>query len=159
MYVTSDTSKSYYQTADNQNGYGGMVYYTSETCGQISDSNIYTGCTSNYADSEIKYVVDSWKESQASSAIVARLITLTDLKDNLGYTIDEAAISINYVSSESTSGWIYGNYLYWTMSSNNDSFELWIMERNGDLFPNSPCREDALVRPVIVLPKSALTTE
>ena len=81
MYVTSNTSASYYQKAYDKNGYGGMVYYTSETCG----NGTYTGCTTDYAASEIKYVVDAWKKAQAPAASEARLITKEELEKNIGF--------------------------------------------------------------------------
>ena len=57
MYATYNTSASYYQTAENQNGYGGMVYYSSSTCGYPtagSGVGVSTGCTNDYKTSDIK---------------------------------------------------------------------------------------------------------
>ena len=54
-------------TATNQNGYGGMAYYTSETCGYLNGSSgscVTTGCTIDYAQSEVKYAVDAWAKDK-----------------------------------------------------------------------------------------------
>ena len=54
-------------TATNQNGYGGMAYYTSETCGYpngSSGSSVDIGCTTDYAQSEVKYAVDAWAKDK-----------------------------------------------------------------------------------------------
>ena len=40
MYVTSDISAAYYQKTYNMNGYGGMAYYSSETCGYVNNNYI-----------------------------------------------------------------------------------------------------------------------
>ena len=37
---------------------------------------VLSGCTTNYTDSDIKYVVDAWKNAQAPMATEPRLITL-----------------------------------------------------------------------------------
>ena len=98
MYVT-DTSASYYQKADDRNGYGEMAYYSSETCGFTSASGdkirVETGCTTDYAKSEVKYVVDAWAADKFQSSDLkkdatgysARLITIDELTNNKGYTI------------------------------------------------------------------------
>ena len=41
-------------TSYNRNGYGGMAYYSSETCGYINSSYVPTGCTTDYSSSEVK---------------------------------------------------------------------------------------------------------
>ena len=91
MYVTPDTSLQWYQQAieiehnGTDTGIGGIAYYSSATCGYDSNNQWqYSGCTTDYAQSEIKYVVDAWKAAQAPNATNARLITLDDLIDNLG---------------------------------------------------------------------------
>ena len=74
-------------TAYDNNGYGGMQYYSNSTCGYDGSSWVYDGCTTDYASSEIKYVVDAWKNEKVPAASEARLITFDELKDNLGYEI------------------------------------------------------------------------
>ena len=67
-HINRYTSESI-ETAYDQNGYGGMAYYTSETCGFPIGSYTYAGCITDYSQSEIKYVVDAWASDKASDAI------------------------------------------------------------------------------------------
>ena len=46
--------------------YAWIIYYGSETCGFV-DGNYFTdGCKSDYAESDIKYVVDDWANDKFS---------------------------------------------------------------------------------------------
>ena len=128
----------------NNNGYGGMQYHSS--------SNSYNG-------SYIKTTVDAWKAAKAPAAIEARLITLDELKNNLGYVLDESATLELYITSSSTPTWVYNsNYYYWTMTPFQDSASgVW------DVGNDSRLRDDGVVncfgnvvRPVIVLSKSEI---
>lgn len=56
IHETKDTSSLYYQKAYDNNGYGGMQYYSSETCNGYGN---YSECKSDYEQSEVKYVVDA----------------------------------------------------------------------------------------------------
>ena len=167
MYVTEDTSASYYQQALNINynnsdtGIGGMAYYTSSTCTNYGTTD---GCTTSYADSEIKYVVDAWKSDKAPLAIEARLITLDDLTDNLGMeftTLNETTMRV--VETEETPSWIFGtNYGYWTSTTNADKTnQVWYVSTDGNIssYGVHGSREYHLrvVRPVIIIQKSALS--
>ena len=154
MYATTDTTSDYYQKAYNNNGYGGMQYYSSETCGQ----NGYNGCTTDYAQSEVKYVVDAWKAEKAPVATEARLITIDEVKDNLGYElIDNGSVQL-WLPTDSTPGWVYNsNYEYWTMSPNNDSASnVWYVSSVGGLSRNSVDTNHFVVRPVITISKSSI---
>ena len=72
--VYNDSSdRTYYQTAYDQNGYGGVEYYSSETCKYVttqispsssSTTNVDSGCKTDYADSEIKYIVYAWASAK-----------------------------------------------------------------------------------------------
>lgn len=85
--------------AVNNNGYGGMFYYTSETCGYTAvDATVSTGCTNDYNDSDIKYVVDNWSQNKFQdnelkkvNSYGARLISIGDL-EGLGYKKTNLAI-------------------------------------------------------------------
>ena len=74
--------------AYNENGYGGMTYYSSDTC----KSGTETGCTSDYDDSDIKYAVDAWANDKFNDGVLktdtlgykARLLTFDEFH-NLGY--------------------------------------------------------------------------
>lgn len=160
MYVTTNTSAGYYQTAYNVNnsGYGGMAYYSSSTCNGSGDSS---GCTTNYADSEIKYVVDAWKTAQAPNATNARLITLDDLRDNLGIELTQSnATSLRITVTEDTPTWVMGeNYAYWTMTTNTDKTAyVWDVRSRSTADVGSDCVQyhGYAVRPVITLSKVAL---
>lgn len=118
------SSSSYYQKADNQNGYGGMAYYTSETCGYINGSWMDSGCTASYLESDIKYVVNAWKNAKAEAASGARLITYEELTTELGCT------SNNCVNSSYS--WLYSsNYWYWTSSPFGNLLSIvWYVHQN-----------------------------
>ena len=147
-------------TAYDRNGYGGMAYYTSETCGYVNGSYVETGCTTDYAQSEIKHVVDAWKNSKAPAASEARLLNIDDLENNLQYEWGIYEVSSEgWIPSDNTPNWVYNsNYGYWTMVQVSDSMiYMWRINQSGYLQYNTLYLEDyGVVRPVIVLPKSAL---
>ena len=168
MYACRSSSGSCYQTAYNNNGYGGIAYYSSETCGFDSNNNWQvSGCTTNYATSEVKFVVDTWKNAQAPEASEARLVTLDDLTNNLGYVLDTSASGEVYIPSSSTPNWTYNsNYWYWTMSAYQDSSshargvfstgEVLASFINDGSGSTSGRNSSGVVRPTIVLSKSVL---
>ena len=149
-------------TAYDRNGYGGMQYYSSSTCGYNGSSWVYSGCTTDYAQSEVKYVVDTWKNAKAPEASEARLITLNEVTD-LGYEYFDNGSVQAYNKTESTPSWLYNeNYRYWTSSPYNDSSsEVWVVNQVGHLdgfhaFVNT--NTEYVVRPVITLSKSNLSS-
>lgn len=148
-------------TAYDVNGYGGIAYYTSETCGYVNDSEIDTGCTIDYEQSEVKYVVDAWKVAQAPTATEARLIKYDELLENLGYDeIQECTGDCWSVikKTEETPLWLYNSMAFWTMNGYDDStVSVWVV--SGYVIEASIYQFRGafpVVRPVIVLPKSAL---
>ena len=168
MYATSNTSSNYYQTAYNQNGYGGMAYYTSEECGYPTAGNsayIETGCTTDYAQSEVKYVVDAWTVDKFQSSDLkedkigysARLLTFDELVENLGYANIDGDTWYS-PSAENTPNWVYNsNYYYWTMSQYEDStLSVWYVNNNGRVDANGVYYQYSVVRPVVNLRKSAI---
>ena len=165
MYVTSDTSASYYQQAYNINyngtdtGIGGMAYYSTSTCGSSGSS----GCTTDYAQSEIKYVVDAWKTAQAPNATNARLITIDDLTDNLGMELNKTNPTTYQITvTEDTPTWVMGeNYWYWTMTTNTDkTAEVWDVytRSSGCVISNLVHNYSFAVRPVITLSKANISS-
>ena len=146
-------------TAYDYNGYGGMQYYSSSTCGYNGSSWVYDECTTDYATSEIKYVVDAWKTAKAPLATEARLITYDELIDNLGYdpTISSAG---NPQKNDNVPTWVYNsNYWYWTSSQHpNSSSKGWRVFINGELGDYDVYRYDSVVRPVITLSQSNLSS-
>ena len=144
-------------TAYGRNGYGGMAYYTSETCGYINGSPVDTGCTTDYVQSEVKYAVDAWKAAKAPAALDARLLTYDELIDNLGYdpTISSAG---NPQTNDNVPTWVYNsNYWYWTSSQHpSSSSTVWGVNSRGLDIVAVSSSENGVVRPVITISKSAL---
>ena len=148
-----------------------MTYYSSETCGYVGGSWVETGCTTNYAQSEIKYVVDGWTADKLktedlkkdSLGYKARLMTYDELVNNLGYE-DSIYCSgpCHYTGAlDNVPKWVYNNqYTYWTMSQYGDSdYHIWSVDNNGDLINYSgylTTYGSRVVRPVINLYKSAI---
>ena len=155
MYITNNTSSPEYQKAYD----AGVAYYSSETCKNYGDYD-KSGCKLDYEQSEIKYVVDAWAKDKVLLGLQeARLITIDELRNNLGYGSSNS-------KNENTPSWIYNsNYSWWTMSGYNDSYvspsEMWSVKQNGGLSGVSVCRSRFntinAVRPVIVLDKSVLS--
>ena len=142
-------------TAYNQNGYGAMAYYTSETCGYVNNNWVETGCKSDYASSEVKYVVDAWKASKAPAASEVRIITTEDLV-SLGYVKNSET---RYSKGDNVPTWVYNsNYYYWTMSPWNDSASrVWYVYSDGGLYDYHYVYIDyVVVRPVITISKSSI---
>ena len=147
-----------------------MVYYSSSTGGYNGSKWIYDGCTTDYAKSEVKYVVDAWaldklkandlKEDKTGYS--ARLITVDDLVDNLGYTIIDGNTYFT-PTADVTPSWVYNSkYWYYTMSQYEDSSSIvWIVRVNGNVGGGSVHNNGGnyrlgSVRPVITLLKSAI---
>ena len=144
--------------------YGGMAYYSSETCGFVNGSRIETGCTTNYDQSDIKYVVDAWASDKFNGGDLekdslgyeARLITYEELVENLGY--DKATWNGYYWESNKdvTPSWVFGKYCYyWTMSS-VDNVNLYEIFPMGDIIASLVYSASDAVRPVVTLNKSAI---
>ena len=161
-------------TAYDVNGYGGMQYYTSETCGYVNGSYVgIAGCKADYNESDIKYVVDAWLNDKIKAADLkedslgykARLLTFEDLTNNLGYVYEDGATSMNF-NSENTPSWVYNNQYdcYWTMSALEDfEFRVWSVLNSGHVFSGGVFgyyvgSDDTggIVRPVITLLKSSI---
>ena len=149
-------------TAYNQNGYGGMAYYTSEICG----NGVYDGCTTDYHASEVKYAVDAWATDKFNSndlaedslGYKARLLTHEELVNNLGY-IDSLDTSKTTASSNGeTPSWVYNEkYDYWTMSQYGDFASLvWGVNYSDSVYGHGVYSSNEVVRPVVTLLKSAI---
>jgi len=161
-HVNKNTNSSQGTAYDN-NGYGGMTYYSSDTC----NSSTTSGCTSDYADSDIKYAVDGWAEANTtasdlvadSTGYKARLLTYEELTTSLGYTPAPQNVTGISLNSETVPTFVYNsNYYYWTMSPYQDeAVRVWRVSGDGSVracdFYNDYF---GVVRPVITLLKSAL---
>ena len=164
MYSTNDSLEYNYQAALYMDGYGAMAYYSSETCGVKRNGSIdVTGCITDYDQSEIKYVVDAWKMAKALGASDARLITKQEIDDN--FEIEEVDIcgGCGIKKKKISANWMYNSkYCYWTSSSEDSDTLLfvWYVNTTGTLlsnyYINGMSNNQCAVRPVIVLPKSAL---
>lgn len=164
------SNTSCYQTASNvygNSGYGGMAYYSSEECGYNSSGNyVTTGCKLNYAESDIKYVVDAWATDKVGSKLQeARLLTLDDMMDDLGIEMNRTnPTSYQIVQTEDTPQWVFGeNYYYWTMTPNTDKdIDVWNVNNRSSGYVRSNYVHnyyDRAVRPVITVKKTALGDE
>ena len=165
MYSNNSIYATDYQQAGNINnsGYGAMRYFTSETCGYVNNYYYRSGCINNYIDSEIKYVVDAWKNTQAPEAIEARLIQIAEF-ENLGYewiNIDTSGgENMRLRKTDDTPDWVGSNdYWYWTMSQHQDSTSaVWVVGYSGWLEFVTSDSSNIAVRPVIVLSKTVLSS-
>lgn len=152
----------------NQNGYGGMSYYTSDTCGYNNGRWIGNGCRNDYESSDVKYVIDSWAKFKVPSGLVAaKLINLDELSE-LGEFTQSKGVSNLYQVIELKYDWLYStDYWYWTMTPYQDSNDyVWGVEHDGltnyhyvdPTYSYTPYSDwgFGVVRPVIVLHKTAL---
>ena len=152
------SSESYYQTSYNQNSYGGMQYYSSSTCGYNGTDWVETGCTTNYAQSEIKYVVDAWKTAKAPAATEARLMTYDEFIDNS--EVGQICTGSCYDAIAPKYDWMYdNNYWYWLGTPYTDSSSLvWVVGIIGELGNGSVYSSlGGVVRPVITISKSVIS--
>ena len=116
----------------------------------------YHSDSSDYATSYIKTNAKLGENGYEE----ARLITLDELTNNLGYEYYEEGTNTGYRKTEDTPSWVYNsNYWYWTMSQYNDSAsDVWHVINNGGFSHNSVGNCYGAVRPVIVLLKSVLSS-
>ena len=145
-------------TVYNMGCYGVIAYYTSETCGYVNNNNVYLGCTTDYAHSEVKYVVDAWKSAKAPLASEARLISKDEYEPMITVETYETptAPGTRYVPQYD---WQYNyNYWYWTYTPYTDSSSyMWRVSNDAGVLNSAGVDSfGGTVRPVIVLPKSAL---
>ena len=155
MYNTDSSDATYHTAYDNNdtNHTGGMAYYSSADCGYGTDSNhTDSGCTNDYATSEVNNVIDAWVQAKFTNGELktvdrygtykARLITITE-----------------YKSIPSTESWRNnGNYNYWTMSPFiSGGSSMWIIDRSSGVSGVGSVREESVaVRPVINVYKRAI---
>ena len=146
-----------YQTAKDVNGYGGMQYYSSATCLMFGDSS---GCTTSYASSDIKYVVDRWAEDQAPNVREARLIFKEEYENMLIVETYETPTEPGKRYTPMYDWQYSSNYGYWTISAFNDSTSVILYVSAGGSLGTYGVSGSytQLVRPVIVLPKSAISS-
>ena len=135
-----------------------MAYYTSETCGWVNNSRVETGCTTDYEQSEVKYVVDAWAADKVGSKLQeARLLTYEELITDLGYDENKTSSGNGLQVTEDVPTWVYNNnYWYWTESQFNDAASyVWHVSYSGSLGMRV-VHEYGPVRPVITISKSSI---
>ena len=130
----------------------------------VSEENAYGkvqyGRSVDYSTSTVKQVVDKWAEGAVKSgdSATARLITYEEVHI-LGYSDTMGCGGACYVVQGTVPSWIYNsNYWYWTMSPNADSSNVWTVNNYGSLH-NYGVSSSTMVRPVLVLSKSADITK
>ena len=164
MYVTSNTSDSYYQQAYDHNGYGGMAYYSSPTCGYNGSEWLESECLTDYEQSEIKYVVDAWKEAKAPLASEVRLIKKEELEENIGFEEYDPCGGCGAKAFKLKLPFAYNSsYWYWTMSRSEEDLKIFVVSPTGMLdyqvvisLSVSGNYLPGAIRPVITISKSAL---
>ena len=150
-------------TAYDRNGYGGIAYYTSETCGYVNNTWVETGCKTDYASSEIKYVVDAWKAAKAPAASEARLISKDEIEtERKEYDCCGGCGQCINTGDFAKYDWIYNNnYWYWTNTPYTDSSSnVWSVSYDGGLghgIVHSYGDLRGVVRPVITISKSVIS--
>ena len=142
-------------TAYNSNGYGAVAYYSSETCGYVDGNVVTTACTSNYDDSDIKYIVDNWSNSKFEINI---LKDVDGYKSRLIKSDEHSAIK----KKSYCGAWTYRWWIY----NDNDLVQMALYaDVNGcGLYKSYVYRSiyqsssgfNILVRPVINVYKSAI---
>ena len=154
------------ETVYDHPGYGGMAYYTSTTCGYNGSKWVYDVCKTNYAESEIKYVVDAWATDKFTSTDLkevngykARLVQKEELRSQFYPSCSSAATYC--FKGSTTPSWLYApnsEYWYWTMTQwYNSSSSVWHVNRDGSLYYNRVnYGYRGAVRPVVNLYKSKL---
>ena len=157
---------------ENKNGYGALYYYSNVNCVYDPNSKYYSGCSTDYETSDIKYVVDAWANSTLDDSELSidennykvRLITMNELLNNLGYSNSVLDGTGYKLIPEYTPEFVYNsNYSYWTMSSFEDSnYNIFTVEESGWLsyYPvcglSNPTQRFHTVRPVINLYKTSI---
>ena len=163
LYVTTDTSSPYYRKAYDHNGYGGVAFYSSQTCNQSNSS----GCTTNYDESEIKYIINTWssynlKESdlaEDSSGYSVRILNDIEFINNFNYEFSKVCdtCGMSWMTTENTPIWVYYDFLnYMTMSADGDSNYVIKTICKVGIIPNSVYSGNDTIRPVVTIKKSAL---
>ena len=140
----------YYQSAYNVNGYGGMTYHDQDSVGK-----------SNYENSAVKYVVDSWADSNFNKQdiISKRLLNYDDIINSIGYDKNNIIYGWYISVTDKIPTWFYNEkYWYWTMIPNeNSDYELWVVTNEGHINTSSAVGNFSIVvRPVIELYKDAI---
>ncbi len=167
-YTYSSQGTSFDSTlfGNKYKGYGGVAYYTSDTCGYKDDKYIYNECKDNYNDSDIKHIVDNWTEKVLdvndlkeveinNTKYKSRLITINDVRNMEGVKVGEWKITsypidFGYLSSR------ISFYSSWTMTPHEDSdYEMLDL---SNVLQDKAVYNLSYVRPIIHLKKNTKFT-
>ena len=146
-------------TAYDSNGYGGMAYYTSETCEYVNNDWVTSGCTTDYEKSDIKYVVDAWKTAKAPAATEVRLISKDEIETERKEYDPCGGCGAVATGDFAKYNWMYNNnYWYWTNTPDTDSSSyVWSVNNYGFLGTRDVYNFGGVVRPVITISKSVIS--
>ena len=116
---------------------------------------------SNYENSAVKYVVDSWADSNFNKQdiISKRLLNYDDIINSIGYDKNNIIYGWYISVTDKIPTWFYNEkYWYWTMIPNeNSDYELWVVTNEGHINTSSAVGNFSIVvRPVIELYKDAI---
>ncbi len=151
-YLTSTEVASKVNTSGT---YAEMAYYSAENC--VSGGNS-SGCSTDYSVSDVKQLVDVWKTNYASSVIAARIPEVSDFEE-LGYVWGNIDTSghVGWIYTSDVPSWVYNNFDYWSSMPLGDSDnQVFAVSRFGSMEKQSVTSSNNFVRPVIILPKSAI---
>ena len=118
------------------------------------------GSSTDYKTSIVKQIVNKWAEGAVKSgdAVTTRLITFDELLDNLGYRYNEE-MTAYHATGENTPSWVcIPGDLYWTMTPELDSSNVWDVRGDGNLWSSS-FSDIKMVRPVLEISKSSELTK
>jgi len=142
-----------------KNGYAGVAYYSSDTCGYVNGDAVNSGCSTSYDSSDIKYIVDAWAEDNFKNN---ELVYINGYKSRL-ITYQEAInIGCTTTAPWSCPEWLSSPYMFWTMTgyeNYNDYVRLINDTRNlfrAPIYNYSIGTFAITVRPVINIYKSKI---
>ena len=145
--------------------YGSIAYYSSSDCTNIGDKN-FSGCSSNYNESEIKYVVDNFGKNLAgddlrkdSMGYEVRLLTKEEIEENFNFEYvykTPSDANMTFCATENTPNWLF-NGDFWLMSPSDDSNKVYCFSSNSQSLYSYYVYASLGVRPVITIDKNALS--
>jgi hypothetical protein len=156
-------------TAYNSNGYGGLAYYSSPTCGYtyvdgVRQSEVTSGCVNSYNTSDIKFVLDVWEADKFTSEDLKEIdgykVRLVKREELISQFYPKCSGSTSICSREATTpSWLYNSeYSYWTMTYRNYFSwpQVWDVQGSGMLGGEYMDSSRDTIRPVINIYKNKI---
>ena len=164
--ITNSMRKYYapnqYPSTPDTDDYLHIGYLFGDKC---SYNDNYENCDLRYENSDIKKLIDFWVEKNLDikdlekdeTGFSARLITIEELQENLGYVISIRGTDKRLIRRETPSFVYSKNYSYWTMSASETEYNslMWCVS-SSQITPWTPSSNSPVIRPVINLKKAAL---